>query len=63
MANAARITGITAEKIEAAAAMIAKPVDGVRPKTSFGLEKGNYWSNNCLNTASYAALGLLCGSG
>ena len=63
LANAARITGIPAEKIEAAAAMIAEPVDGVRPRTSFGFEKGNYWSNNYLNTASYAALGLLCGSG
>ena len=27
------------------------------------MEKGNYWSNNYLNTASFATLGLLCGAG
>lgn len=63
LARAAEITGIPADKILAAAEMIARPVDGVRPKTSFGLEKGNYWSNNYLNTASYASLALLCGAG
>ena len=36
---------------------------GERPKASFGFEKGNYWSNNYLNTASYSAMGLLCGAG
>ncbi|MDA2934118.1 arsenate reductase (azurin) large subunit [Acidobacteria bacterium AH-259-D05] len=61
--RASSITGIPAEKIQAAAEMIAKPVNGERPKTSFGFEKGNYWSNNYLNTASYASLALLCGSG
>ncbi|MBI2923868.1 MAG: arsenate reductase (azurin) large subunit [Planctomycetes bacterium] len=61
--KAAQITGIPEEKIRAAAAMIAKPVEGVRPKTSFALEKGNYWSNNYLNTASFASLGLICGAG
>ena len=61
--RAAEITGVPAELIQRSAEMIAKPVDGVRPKTSFGFEKGNYWSNNYLNTASYAALGLLCGAG
>ena len=61
--NAARITGVPEELIVRAAEMIARPVDGVRPNTSFGFEKGNYWSNNYLNTASYAALSLLCGSG
>jgi arsenite oxidase large subunit len=34
-----------------------------RPKTTFLFEKGNYWSNNYLNTASMASLALLCGSG
>ncbi len=44
--------------------MIAKPrEDGSRPKTSFMLEKGNYWSNNYMNTASLASLGLICGAG
>lgn len=61
--TAARITGIPAEKIRRAAEMIARPIDGRRPKTSFALEKGNYWSNNYLNTASYASLGLICGAG
>ncbi len=61
--RAAEITGIPPESIRKAAAMIAQPVDGVRPKTSFALEKGNYWSNNYSNTASYASLAILCGAG
>ena len=43
--------------------MLARPVNGERPKASFGFEKGNYWSNNYINTASYAAMGLICGAG
>ena len=27
------------------------------------LEKGNYWSNNYMNTASISSLGLICGAG
>lgn len=62
--KAEEITGIPKAKIIAAAEMLAKPrADGSRPKSSFGLEKGNYWSNNYLNTASYATLGLICGAG
>ncbi len=61
---AAEVCGLDAEDIEWAAELMAKPkADGTRPKTSFGLEKGNYWSNNYTNTASFASLGLLCGSG
>ncbi len=63
LSHAAEVTGIPADKIRMAAEMIAKPVDGKRPKTSFALEKGNYWSNNYLNTASYSSLALICGSG
>lgn len=63
LANAEEITGIPADKIKLAAEMIAKPIEGSRPKTSFALEKGNYWSNNYLNTASYSTLALLCGAG
>ena len=64
MERASEITGIPVEKIKLAAEMIAKPkADGSRVKTSFALEKGNYWSNNYLNTASYASLGLICGAG
>jgi arsenite oxidase large subunit len=61
---AAKITGLKAEDIRRCAEMIAKPgPDGKRPKTSFMLEKGNYWSNNYMNTASFASLGLICGAG
>lgn len=60
---AAKITGIKAEDIQKAAEWIAKPVNGKMPKTSFMCEKGNYWSNNYMNTASFAALGLICGAG
>ena len=62
--NAAQITGIDPALIRSAAEMLAKPDrDGNRPKASFMLEKGNYWSNNYMNTASLAALGLICGAG
>ncbi|MET4129735.1 arsenate reductase (azurin) large subunit [Roseovarius sp. MBR-6] len=62
--EAARITGLPAEDIQRCAEMIAKPnADGSRPKTSFMLEKGNYWSNNYMNTASLATVGLICGAG
>jgi arsenite oxidase large subunit len=62
--SAAQITGLSADLIRQAAEMIAKPrADGTRPKTSFMLEKGNYWSNNYMNTASLAAVGLICGAG
>ncbi len=64
MDRASEITGIPVEKIKLAAEMIAKPhPDGTRKKTSFGIEKGNYWSNNYLNTASISSLGLICGAG
>jgi len=62
--QAAEITGIAAEDIQRCAELLAKPrADGSRPKSSFMLEKGNYWSNNYMNTASIAALGLICGAG
>lgn len=57
-------TGIPKDKILKAAEWLAKPnADGSRNKTSFGFEKGLYWSNNYLNTASLTALGLICGAG
>ncbi|MBT4603063.1 MAG: arsenate reductase (azurin) large subunit [Bacteroidetes Order II. Incertae sedis bacterium] len=62
--NAERVTGVPAADIIRAAEMMAKPrFDGSRTKTSIGIEKGNYWSNNYLNTASMGALALLCGTG
>ncbi len=64
LANAEKITGVPKEKIIQAAEMLAKPkADGTRPKASFNFEKGNYWSNNYLNTLSIASLALICGAG
>ena len=63
MEKAAEVTGVPAEKMIQAAEMITGAGAEERPKASFGFEKGNYWSNNYLNTASYAAMGLLCGAG
>ncbi len=61
---ASKITGLDAKDIMRAAEIMAKPrEDGSRPKTSFMLEKGNYWSNNYMNTASFASLALICGAG
>ncbi len=62
--KASEITGIAPDLIRKAAEMIARPgANGMRPKTSFMLEKGNYWSNNYMNSASLASLGLICGAG
>lgn len=63
LAKASKMTGIPADQIMRAAEMMAKPVDGVHPRTSFALEKGNYWSNNYLNTTSFASLALINGAG
>ena len=60
----AKITGVSAASIRKTAEILAKPKpDGTRKKTSFMLEKGNYWCNSFGNTASFAALGLVCGAG
>jgi len=62
--QAAEITGLDPELIRRTAELLARPRDdGSRPRTSFMLEKGNYWSNNYLTTASLASLGLICGAG
>lgn len=61
---AEQICDVPADKIRKAAELMAKPrEDGTRPKTSIGIEKGNYWSNNYLNTASISSLALICGTG
>ncbi len=58
------MTGISIADIKKTAAMMAEPKpDGTRPKTSIFVEKGHYWSNNYLNTASIGSLALLCGTG
>ena len=64
LAYAAKKCGLAEADIVRAAEMMAKPrPDGSRPKTSIGIEKGNYWSNNYLNTASIASLGFVVGAG
>lgn len=60
---AAKETGIPKAKIVATAKLLSGGGSKERPKTTFLFEKGNYWSNNYLNTASMASLALLCGSG
>lgn len=59
---AAQQTGFEPAQIRHVAEVLSG-AGGQRPKVSFGFEKGNYWSNNYTNTASFAALALLCGSG
>ncbi len=61
---ASKVSGVPQNAIVRAAELMAKPrSDGERPKTSIAIEKGLYWSNNYLNTASIASLALLCGTG
>ena len=61
---AAKMAGIDPAKLYQAAEMMAKPnAAGERPKTSVLIEKGNYGSNNYLNSVSIATLGVLLGAG
>ncbi len=61
---AAKIANIDPKKIYQAAEMMAKPkANGERVKTSICIEKGNYWSNNYLNTVSIGTLGAILGCG
>ncbi|MEM1047510.1 MAG: arsenate reductase (azurin) large subunit [Pseudomonadota bacterium] len=62
--KAAEIAQIDVQKIYTAAEWLAKPrEDGSRPKSSFMIEKGFYWSNNTGNTNAISALGIICGAG
>ena len=61
--HAAKVAGIDVQKIYTAAEWLAKPVEGKRPKTSIGIEKGFYWSNNTGNTEAISSLGTVCGAG
>jgi len=68
LAAAAETTGVAEEDIVRAASLLAEPREDAngelrRPRTSFMLEKGNYWSHNFPNSASFASLGLLVGAG
>ncbi|MCP4287034.1 MAG: arsenate reductase (azurin) large subunit [Gammaproteobacteria bacterium] len=61
---AAKIANIPVEQIYQAAEWLAKPrADGTRPKTSIGIEKGFYWSNNTGNTNAISSLATICGAG
>ena len=61
---AAEIAQIDVQKIFTAAEWLAKPRDdGSRPKSSFMIEKGFYWSNNTGNTNAITSLGMICGAG
>ncbi len=59
--NAAAITGVPADRIRAAAAMLSGG-GGERPRTTILFEKGLYWSHNYENTAAIGSLGVLLGS-
>ncbi len=62
--NAAKVAGIDAADILKAAEWMAKPkADGKRPKTSIGIEKGFYWSNNTGNTNAISSLATTVGAG
>ncbi len=62
--EAARIAGVSAADIRKAAEWMSKPkADGSRPKTSLGIEKGFYWSNNTGNTNAVSALAITVGAG
>ncbi len=61
---AAKYANIDVKKIYQAAEWLAKPkADGSRPKTSIGIEKGFYWSNNTGNTEAISTLATICGAG
>ena len=61
---AARITGVPAESITKAAALIAKPNDDGTPrKTLFTMEKGAIWSINYETVGAIANLVVLTGGG
>ncbi len=60
---AAKKAGVEVKKLYKAAEWLAKPVNGKRPKTSIGIEKGFYWSNNTGNTNAISTLATICGAG
>ncbi len=59
---AAQIAGVSADDIRKAAEWMTGG-GGARPKTSLGIEKGFYWSNNTGNTNSVSSLATICGAG
>ncbi len=61
--EAAAVAGIPEEQIHRAAEWLTGGGKGMRPKASFGIEKGFYWSNNTGNTNAICSLATLCGAG
>lgn len=63
MADAVKVTGVPAEKIQKAAELIAKPnADGTPRKTLITFEKGATWGINYETIGSLGNLALLTGS-
>lgn len=60
---AEKICGVKREDIIKAAKVLTNEGKAPRPKCTFANEKGLYWSNNYLGTASLVNIGMLCGSG
>jgi arsenite oxidase large subunit len=60
--NVSAVTGVPAEKIRRAAALLAEPVDGEMPKATLLYEKGLYWTHNYENTAVLGNLSVLIGA-
>jgi len=61
-ATAAGIAGVSEADIYKAAEWLTG-AGGKYPKSSFGIEKGFYWSNNTGNTNAVSALAIICGAG
>lgn len=59
--NAAKVSGVSKDKIIKAAEMLTGK--GNMPKTSIGIEKGFYWSNNTGNTIAISSLAIILGAG
>ncbi len=62
LGRASEVTGVTVEQLERAAELLAKPVDGERPKSTLLYEKGLYWTHNYENTAALGNLSVLIGA-
>ncbi len=62
MARASEVTGVPVEKLERAAELLARPVDGAIPKSTLLYEKGLYWSHQYENTAALGNLSVLIGA-
>ncbi|MFQ5523701.1 MAG: arsenate reductase (azurin) large subunit [Acidimicrobiia bacterium] len=60
--GAEKITGVPADQIRQAAAMLSGRGSPERPKTMILFEKGLYWSHNYENTAAIGNLGVLLGA-